>query len=136
VDVDIPTLDVSHQLDPAVDQIDDITVLADRHPVLVDSGLDRQPGVGAQVPPLTVHRQEVARLHDVQQVEELASGRVTGDVHSNHVLVHDEGAGPGQLVDDPVDAGFVARDQRGGQHHGVARADVDVPVVAGRHPPE
>src|SRR6185369_17595778 len=104
VDVDIPTLDVSHQLDPAVDQIDDITVLADRHPVLVDSGLDRQPGVGAQVPPFAVHRQEVARLHDVQQVEQLAGRRVTGDVHSGYVLVYDDGAGPRQLVDNPVDA--------------------------------
>ena len=58
-------------------------------------GLDAEPGVRAQVPPLAVHRHEVARLDHVEQVEQLAGGRVPGDVHLGHVLVHDHARRPG-----------------------------------------
>ena len=93
-----------------------------------------QPGVRAQVAPLAVDRHEVARLDHVEQVQQLAGRRVAGDVHLGDVLVDDEGAGPGQLVDHPVDRGLVAGHQRAGQHDGVAGRDRDVPVVADRHP--
>ena len=107
----------------AVDQVDHVAVLAEHDPVsgaMPDSSAE--PGVRAQVPPLPVYRHEVARLDHVEQVEQLTGGRVAGDVHLGHVLVHHHRAGPGQLVDDPVDGGLVAGHQRAGQHHGVAGA--------------
>ena len=74
-----------------------------------DAGGGGQVGVRLQVPPLAVHRHDVARLDDVVAVEELAGAGVAGDVHHRVALVHDLGAPAGEPVDDPVDRVLVAR---------------------------
>ena len=55
----------------AVDEVDDRAVLGDEHPVGVDTGADGDVGVGAQVPPLAVDRQDIRGPHHVEQVREL-----------------------------------------------------------------
>ena len=59
------------------------------------AGQHREVGVGAQVPPLAVHRHHVARPDDVVDVEQLAGRGVAGDVHHRVALVHDRGAPAG-----------------------------------------
>ena len=103
-------------------------MLRSRHP-----GQRGQPGVGPQVAPLAVHRHEVAGLDQVQHVEQLAGGRVPGDVHQRVAPVHDPCPQPGQLVDHPVHGGLVAGDQRGGEDHRVSLGHPDG-VVAPGHP--
>src|SRR5665647_3097246 len=100
---------------------------------LIDAGADGQLGVGVQVLGLTVHREHVARPHDVVAVHELPGTGVTGHMHLRVALVHHVRAQVGQLVDDPVDGALVARDQRAGQEHDVARVNGDLVVTAG-HP--
>ena len=90
----------------------------------------------AQVPPLAVHRHQVARLGHVEQRAQLAGRRVPGDVHHRRLLVDDRGAEPGQAVDDLVDGGLVARHQRGRQHDRVAGLDGDLVVLAAGHAAE
>ena len=100
-----------------------------RHP-----GLDGQVGVGHQVPHLAVHRHHVAGLDDVVAVEQLAGTGVAGHVHQGVALVDDVGAEPAETVDHPVDRVLVARDQRAGQHHGVAGLQLDDRVLPVGHP--
>ena len=109
VDVDVADRHAAHDRGLAVDQVDHDAVLGEQHPVAAHAGLLGQRGVRAQVPPLAVHRHEVARLGHVEQRAQLAGRRVPGDVHPRGLLVHDGRAQPGQPVDHLVDGGLVAR---------------------------
>ena len=133
VDVDVPARDRADHVGHAVHQVDHHAVLGEHDVVVGHAGQRGQVGVRAQVPPLAVHRHEVARLDQVEHVEQLAGRRVAGDVHLGHALVHDARAEPGQPVDHPVHGGLVAGDQRRGQDDGVPGGDPDRVVAAG-HP--
>ena len=96
-------------------------------------GLLGQRGVRAQVPPLAVHRHQVARLGHVEQRAQLAGRGVPGDVHPRGLLVHHGRAEPGQAVDHLVDGGLVAGHQRRREDDGVAGLDGDLVVLAAGH---
>ena len=81
--------------------------------------------------PCTGHH--VPRPDDVVAVEQLTGGGVTGDVHERIALVHHLRAQPAQPVDHPVHGVLVARDQRTGQHHGVAGLQGDHRMFAIGH---
>src|SRR4030095_13080674 len=123
--------DLAGPVGPAVGrQLDDVAVLADEDVLAGHAGGGGQAGVLGQVPVLAVDGQEVAWPQGGQQQGQLPLGGVAGDVHAGVALVVDLGPEPGQVVDGAVDGGLVARDQRGRQHHGVARLDPDPLVVA------
>src|SRR5690606_5165338 len=103
VDVDVAGLHLAGDLRLALDEVDDHAVLGDDDPVVRDAGEGAQLGVGPQVAPLAVHRHPVPRPADVVEVQQLAGGGVTRDVHLGVALVDDVGAPAGQAVDHAVD---------------------------------
>ncbi len=98
-----------------------------------DAGQGAQFGVGTQVAPFAVDRHEVLRAADVVEVQELARGRVAGDVDLGVALVDDVRAPAGQAVDDAVDRVLVAGDEGRREDHRVAVDDSDLVVAVG-HP--
>ena len=78
-------------------------------------------------------RDEVLRLGQAEHQLELLLARVPGDVGAlDRVVVHVR-AGLEQVVDGPGDVLLVARDRARADDHGVARLDLDEPVVAVGH---
>ena len=90
-------------------------------------------GVGPQVAPLAVDRDDVARAGHVEHVEQLAGRRVAAHVNLRDVLVDHPGAPAGEPVDHPVDGVLVAGDEARRQHDGVAGLDPHRVVAVG-HP--
>src|SRR5690606_37265921 len=86
VDVDPADLDLAGDGGAPVDEVDDDAVLGEHDPLLGHPGEDGECGVGPQVAPFAVHRHDVARAHRVVEVEQLACGRVAGDVHLRGAL--------------------------------------------------
>ena len=83
-----------------------------------------------------VHGHHVARLREVDHQLELLGVAVTRGVHG-HVGGGDHvGAELVDAVDRLVHRALVARDGRGREDHGVAVVEVDVRMVAVRHPPQ
>ena len=95
----------------------------------------REPDAGVvhQVAVLAVHRDEALGLGHLHEGLQLAGLGVAADVHRLGARVDHFGAPPVQLVDDPSDRPFVARDGVGADDHHVAFADPQPLVVAGGH---
>jgi hypothetical protein len=81
-----------------------------------------------------VHRDEVLRLHEAEHQLELLARSMAGDVAVHHRLVVDHRAFLEEVVDRLGDCLLVPWDRAGRDDHGVARLDVDVPMVAVAHP--
>ena len=133
VHVDVAARHLAHHGGLALGQVHHHAVLGDHDVAGRDPGQLGEVGVRPQVPPLAVDGHEVARLDQVQHIQEFARWRVAGHVDQRVALVHHPGAPPGQLVDHPVHGGLVARDQGGGQDDRVALGDPDR-VIPGGHP--
>src|SRR5664280_2598260 len=134
VDEDVPRVDPTDLARLPVNEVHHVTVFGDDDPVLRHTGGGGKIRVGHEVAHLAVDRHHVARLDDVVAVEELPRARVTRDMDQRIALVDDARTDPGQAVDHAVDRVLVAGDERRGEEHGVARAELDVRVLAVRHP--
>lgn len=71
-------------------------VLRQYDAAFLHTGLGREPGVGAQVPPGAVHRHHVARSHRVVEVQQLACVRMSGNVNPRVGVGHYPSAYLGQ----------------------------------------
>jgi hypothetical protein len=89
VDVDVARGHLAGHRRWTVDEVDDNAVLAHHHAIRGHSGADGAVGVLAQVPPLSVHRQDVGRPHQVVDVGQLPGAGMSRDVQVSVPLVDD-----------------------------------------------
>ena len=108
-------------------------VLDEKDPFRRDPHALGQPRVPEQVAILAVHRHEVSRPGEAQHQLEILLAGVTGDVDEGVVLVEDLGAATVERVDHAADGALVAGDDTGRDDDQVARGDLHVLVLAGRH---
>src|SRR6266496_2103671 len=125
--------DLASPPDPARVELENVTVPAYEHVVARDAGLLGEAGVLGEMAVLAVDRHEVAGSQRGQQQRQLALRGMPGYVDLGVAAVEYLGALPGEVVHGPVDGRLVARDQRGGQHHRVARLDVHPFVLPAGH---
>src|SRR5579871_114922 len=90
--------------------------------------------VAAQLAEFAVDRNEIARLHQVDNQLELLLAGVAADVYRGvrTVLVDDVGVTAEEVVDHAVNSFLVARNDAGRKHHRVADFDLGVLVVVHR----
>ena len=93
-----------------------------------------QAGVLGELAKLAVDGHEVARAHQVQDQLLLLRAGMAGDVQRRvHAAVQDVGAAARHVVDHAEDGLFVAGDDAGAEHHGVALFHGDVLMVIDGH---
>ena len=132
VNVQVLAGNLAHHRGHAIAQIHDGAGLAEQHALLRNTGLHRQVAAGNQVANLTVNRHNVLRLENVVAVQQLTRSSVTGNVNLRIALVHHVSSQLHEGVNDTEDAGLVTGNQRGCEHHGIARLNLNL-VVTVRH---
>src|SRR5450755_365270 len=133
VDVDVPGGHLAVTLDALGAQRDRIAVLAQQHVGRRDAHAQSEAGMVHQVPVLAVYGHETLGLGHLHEGLQLTRLGMPADVHGLGARVDDLGPAPVQLVDDPPDRPFVARDGVGADDHHVVPADAQPLVVTGGH---
>ena len=96
--------------------------------------LDRHVAVEDDVTGLSVKWNDVARGKQRQHPRQFVGAGVSRYMYLGSLSVDDLGSSFEELIDDPEDGRFIARDWRGGDDDRVAFADFDIAMVAVRHP--